>query len=137
MDEFMKVVTQNYANFTGRARRREFWNYILIYSVINLVLLLLIGMTAGSNPESPSAIAMVFYGIYALLNLALLIPTYAATARRLHDTGRSGWLQLLQFVPIAGFVLIYFLAQDSQPGSNKWGPNPKGESVGAVNAQSW
>ncbi len=57
--------------------------------------------------------------------LALIIPSLAVTVRRLHDTNRSGWWYLITFVPLGGIVLLVFMCLDSEPGSNKWGPNPK------------
>ncbi len=60
-----------------------------------------------------------------LYSLALLIPSIAVAIRRLHDVGKSGWWLLLGFVPLVGLVLLYFMVQDSQPGGNEYGPNPK------------
>jgi uncharacterized membrane protein YhaH (DUF805 family) len=58
--------------------------------------------------------------------LAVLIPSLAVSVRRLHDTGRSGWWILLGIIPLLGLVVLFFAAQDSQPGDNQYGPNPKG-----------
>ncbi len=100
-------VLKKYAEFNGRARRQEFWMFALINFGISVVL---------------SFIGPLGY----LYSLAVLVPCLAVGARRLHDTGRSGWLQLLLLIPLLGpIVLIVFAAQDSQPGENKFGPNPK------------
>ncbi len=110
---------KKYADFSGRARRREYWFYILFYVIILVVLTIcdtIIGTTMGSG-----------VGILTLIYLlAVLIPTLAVTVRRLHDTGRSGWWILIQLVPIVGvFILLYFLVSDSNPGTNAYGPSPK------------
>ena len=100
-------VLKKYTVFTGRARRQEFWMFALINFIISFVL---------------SFIGPLGY----LYSLAVLIPCLAVGARRLHDTGRSGWWQLLALIPLIGaIVLIVFAAQDSQPGENQFGPNPK------------
>ncbi len=99
--EAIKVCFNKFANFEGRARRSEFWWFQLFTYIIS-------SLTCGIG------------------GLVLLLPTIAVTARRLHDTGRSGWLQLLMFIPIVGYVLIIiWTVQDSDPGTNEYGPNPK------------
>jgi uncharacterized membrane protein YhaH (DUF805 family) len=112
MDYFIGAL-KKYADFSGRARRKEYWMFILIYMVINVILALL-GMD-------------IISGIVAL---ALLIPSLSIGARRLHDTGRSGWWQLIYLVPLIGLiVMIVFLVQDSHD-TNDYGVNPKaGESA--------
>jgi uncharacterized membrane protein YhaH (DUF805 family) len=100
-------VLKKYAEFNGRAGRQEFWMFALINFIISVVL---------------SAIRPLGY----LYSLAVLTPCLAVGARRLHDIGRSGWFQLLVLIPLIGpIVLIVFAAQDSQPGENQYGPNPK------------
>ncbi len=103
--EAIKVCFNKFANFEGRARRSEFWWFQLFTYIIS-------SLTCGIG------------------GLVLLLPTIAVTARRLHDTGRSGWLQLLMFIPIVGYVLIIiWTVQDSDPGTNEYGPNPKVEPI--------
>ncbi len=123
MNEFLTVVRNNYANFKGRARRREYWMFTLVYILISVVVSLI------SNYFFPHAIPnrpqMNVLG--SLLGLILFLPTLAVTIRRMHDTDKSGWWILIGIIPLIGqIILIIFLAQDSQTGSNKWGPNPKG-----------
>ena len=119
MNWFMTVL-RKYAVFEGRARRREYWFFVLFYILISVVLAVVDRML-GTYDET--------YGmgaLGALFCLGLLIPSIAVGARRLHDTGRSGWWLLIGFVPIVGaIVLIWFFVQDGQSGSNAWGPNPK------------
>ncbi|BBM03905.1 DUF805 domain-containing protein [Microbulbifer sp. GL-2] len=111
MKYFLDALSK-YADFTGRARRTEFWMFTLIYIVLSIgVSLLDVLLGAG------------FLAI--LFALALLVPTISITARRLHDTGRSGWWQLLNLIPlIGGIILIIFLILDSTE-ENKWGTSPK------------
>jgi uncharacterized membrane protein YhaH (DUF805 family) len=113
MPDAVRSVLTQYATFTGRARRAEFWWFYLA-SVLASVVASIIDQILGSP----------ILGI--LLTLALIVPTLAVGARRLHDTGKSGWWQLIGLVPIVGaIVLIVFCCQDSQPGTNNWGPSPK------------
>ncbi|WP_039989725.1 DUF805 domain-containing protein [Paraglaciecola arctica] len=107
MDYFIGAL-KKYADFTGRARRQEYWMFILIYMIINFVLAVL-----GLN-----IISMIF-------GLALLVPSISIAARRLHDTGRTGWWQLIALIPLIGIIiLIVFLVQDSHD-TNEYGVNPK------------
>jgi uncharacterized membrane protein YhaH (DUF805 family) len=117
MDWYLKVV-KNYAGFSGRARRKEYWMFFLFNVVISVVLAVLGAVTGATT---------LFGAVSVLYFLALLIPGIAVTIRRLHDTGRSGWWILIGLVPLVGFIiLIVFMVQDSQPGPNQYGPNPKG-----------
>lgn len=129
---------KHYADFSGRARRSEFWYYTLFHFLfallplfIGLILLLVSAASQDySTPGSPSAPTILgallsFVGIIACLGF--LVPTWAVTARRLHDTGKSGWFQLLRYVPIVGgILLLIWYCTDSEPGENQYGPNPKG-----------
>jgi uncharacterized membrane protein YhaH (DUF805 family) len=118
-EEFMHwylEVLKKYTLFTGRARRSEYWYFVLV----NLVLALVLGMVDGVLRR------MVGMGPLGMLyGLAVLVPSIAVAIRRLHDTDRSGWWVLLGLVPIVGLVLIWFLAQDSMPSTNRYGQNPK------------
>jgi uncharacterized membrane protein YhaH (DUF805 family) len=112
-------VLKQYANFTGRARRKEYWYFVLGTVVIYLVLGILDNIT-GTVTRSG-------FGVLSLLySLGTLIPGIAVGVRRLHDTNRSGWWTLICLVPVIGaIVLIVFLVQDSQAEANDYGPNPK------------
>ena len=113
------AVLQNYADFGGRARRREYWYYFLF----NMLIAMALGFIEGMLGLYRNSGLSVFAGLYSLV---VLIPSLAVGARRLHDTGRSGWWQLIALIPIlGGLVLLVFLVQDSQPGDNAYGPNPK------------
>ena len=112
-----------YATFTGRARRKEFWMYFLVVAIIEIVLsiiLSILGLIGGVFVIIGSFITVLF-------GLAIIIPTLALWMRRLHDTGKSGWWLLINIIPVVGsIVLLIFALLDSQPGDNKYGPNPKG-----------
>lgn len=137
MNDYLKVIRNNYANFSGRARRREYWMFQLINTIIMLVLyvpvagFLLPSMMAaqrtGEGVPSMSPLVGVFLFLYVAYALAVLVPSLAVTVRRLHDAGYSGWLFLIAFVPFIGSIALLVLTiMESKPGSNKWGPNPKG-----------
>jgi Predicted membrane protein len=113
-------VLRKYAQFDGRARRKEYW----MFALINLVVSFAIGLIGGMVGLKPNGVGVnMIAGIYFL---AVLIPSIAVGIRRLHDTGRSGWWTLIVFVPLIGaLALLVFAVQDSEPGTNAWGPNPK------------
>lgn len=128
MNEYLNVVTRNYVNFAGRARRREYWMFVLINLVISAVLSILDQVLFGRMNDGAGM--PVLAGIYGL---SVLLPSLGVGVRRLHDTGRSGWWLLLSLIPLIGaLVLLVFYVQDSQPGANKWGPNPKAVTGGVV-----
>lgn len=105
---------KKFAVFNGRARRTEYWMFFLVNAVITI----LIGFLEVFF-KMPKILSTVY-------SLAIILPGIAVASRRLHDTGRSGWWQLILLLPIVGpIVLIVFWAQDSQPGDNQYGPNPK------------
>ncbi len=107
------VVLFKYSVFDGRSHREEYWMFVLFDFVIILVLIVLSLM-------APFRVILVLY------RLAVVVPGIAVTIRRLHDTGRSGWWWLIALVPVVGWiVLLIYMAQDSQPSANRYGPNPK------------
>ncbi len=112
-------VLKKYAVFSGRARRKEYWMFLL-FNIIIVIALGVIETIVGTN----SVIAL-FY------TLAILLPGLAVTVRRLHDTGKSGWWLLIGIVPLIGIVILVFMVQDSQAGDNQYGPNPKAAAATA------
>lgn len=118
MDWYL-MAWQKYAVFSGRSRRREYWMFTLIHS---LVYFLLWGGTVLARPSGMGLLIAAACIVYAL---AAVVPALACSVRRLHDTGRSGWWMLLSFVPLVGLALIVLMALDSEPGENQYGPNPK------------
>ena len=112
-------VLRNYAVFDGRARRKEYWMFVLA----NIIIGVIAGFIAGILG---SFLGMIVNIMVVLYTLAILIPSIAVGVRRLHDTGRSGWWILIGLIPLIGaIVLIMFTIQDSAPGENEYGPNPK------------
>lgn len=111
---------KNYANFSGRARRREYWMFILFYVLISLVLVFIDGMTGTFNAGSGMGL---LGGLYAL---GMLVPSFAVMVRRLHDTEKSGWWSLIILIPLVGvIVLLVFLCMDSKTSQNKFGLSRK------------
>ena len=120
MNWYLKVLKENYANFSGRAQRAEYWGYALINSIVITVIHyvdLLIGTTMDWQQLG------IIGAIYAL---AVIIPGLAVSTRRLHDIGKSGWLLLLALTGIGIIPLFIWHVSDSTPGDNQYGPNPKG-----------
>ena len=114
LKESITTCIRKYADFTGRARRSEYWYFALVVGVISTVLNLL-GQRMG-----------FFQVIAYLFSLAVLVPGLAVAWRRLHDTGRKGTAYFLILIPLVGWILLLVrFAQDSQPGANQFGPNPK------------
>ena len=108
------TVVRRYAVFRGRASRSEFWWFALWDFILSFALgVAEVVLDLGGDSWGP---------LTTVYSLALLIPTFAVGARRLHDTGRTGWWQALLVVPIVGIiVLIVWWAQDSVESANKWG----------------
>lgn len=149
MKWFVKCWKQ-YADFSGRARRQEFWMFRLFHVLVIVVFLMLNNLlvfwsmasvalmerleSAGAvalteRPESAGAVGILIGAVTALCVLyclAALIPSLAVGVRRLHDSGNSGWMMLVGLIPLVGGIwLLVLFCQDSQPGANRWGANPK------------
>jgi len=113
---YIKCIRQ-FADFKGRARRKEFWMFALVNFVVSLVISI-VGSIIGTTLLS------------TIYSLAILLPSLGVGVRRLHDVGKSGWYMLASLIPVIGWIWLLILAvQDSQPGDNQWGPNPKGEEL--------
>jgi uncharacterized membrane protein YhaH (DUF805 family) len=110
---------KKYGDFSGRARRREYWMFSLFYYLFLGILLFLDSVLGLVDNE---AVIGVFSGIYTL---ALFIPGLAVQVRRLHDTGRSGWWILIGVIPVLGLVLLGYMWRPGDDGSNRWGDDPK------------
>lgn len=124
---------KKYAQFSGRARRSEFWLFALFIFIVEIVYVAVLAATGGMNSGggAPGGAAMAVIGIFSLLFLGLLIPSLAVTFRRLHDTDRSAWWLLLSFIPVLGsLALLVFYLLPGTNGPNKFGPDPKGASTG-------
>ena len=104
---FTEVLTAKYAQFTGRARRAEYWNYVLFYIIFDIIIELIAG-------------AIGFSKLGAIFGLAMLVPTIAVAVRRMHDTNHSGWFVLIPFYN------LYLCCIEGDASSNQYGDNPKG-----------
>lgn len=118
--EAVESVFRQYANFDGRARRSEYWFFVLFVLLTSIVLSFFGGMIGGPG------LARILTGLYALV---IFVPSLSLIWRRLHDSGHSGLWFLLTFIPIGQIVLLVFFCLDSQPGENQYGPNPKETNV--------
>ena len=119
---YKSVLTKKYADFTGRARRAEYWWFVLINFVVIFSLLVLTIILSGSN-DSLTGLGGIIYAVYAL---GVILPSLAVTVRRLHDTGKSGWMLLIGLIPFVGpIILLVFYFTDGEPGANQYGPSPK------------
>lgn len=117
-------VLKQYAVFKGRARRKEYWFFILFNLIASLLLTVVDFMTGSLDAELGIGL------LSGLYSLAVLIPSLAVTVRRLHDTGRTGWWLLIGLIPLIGaIVLLVFMLLDSQPGDTEYGANPKGATA--------
>lgn len=122
MNWYLEVL-RKYAQFNGRARRKEYWFFALFNLLISIALTMFDSLIGTLNTETGYGLLS---GIYSL---AVLIPSLAVSFRRLHDTGRSGWWILLVLIPILGaLVLLVFMVLDSEQGENEYGPSPKLEA---------
>jgi uncharacterized membrane protein YhaH (DUF805 family) len=117
MNWYMEALSK-YAQFEGRSRRMEYFMFVLVNTIISGVLGVL-----GTQMSALSYLG----GLYSL---AMIVPGLAVGARRMHDTGRSGWMQLIGIIPILGWIaVLIFVFEDGDPGTNQYGPNPKAGNV--------
>ena len=106
---------KKYAVFDGVAGRREFWTFFLVNLVAYLIFYVFMFVFAHS------VLALLVDLLFFALILGTLVPYYAVMARRLHDSGRSGWWVLIGFVPfIGGLILLVLLALETAQGPNKY-----------------
>ncbi len=113
MEWYIKCLKQ-YADFNGRARRKELWMFVLFNMIVYIVLSVIDGLIFGAN---------ILSAIYCL---AVMVPGIAVFVRRLHDIGKSGWWYFISFIPLIGGIwLLILCCQDGKPGTNEWGTNPK------------
>lgn len=119
MNWYLKVM-RNYAQFNGRARRTEYWMFILVNCLFFIVAMII-------DNVAHTTIHGMFYGLfYFLYALAIFIPHLAVGVRRLHDIGKSGLWMFILLIPFLGVIwLLVLMLFDSVPGENQYGPNPK------------
>ena len=115
MNWFIKVLKQ-YADFNGRARRKEYWMFTLFSSLISYAIQ---GIYYTTEMEPFNYLNMAF-------SIAILIPSLAVSVRRLHDVNKSGWFLLLYLLPIVGWIwLLILLCKNGEEGPNQYGSDPK------------
>ncbi len=131
---FIRAITKNYVNFQGRARRKEYWSFVL-FTFLGFIALYLLGMTflgigsggfEGETLGPMGVLGLIFMILLGLLWLAVILPSIAISVRRLHDLNQSGWMYLLGLIPyVGGLILFVFMVLDSKPGRNIYGVSPK------------
>ena len=115
LEWYLKVVRDNYANFSGRARRSEYWYFTLVNIIVG-ILFSILEVTVSEN---------VTY-VNLLYSLAILVPSIAVSVRRLHDVGKSGWYYLLIFFVVVGWIwLLVLFCTEGDRGANEYGLDPK------------
>ncbi len=116
MEWYLKVL-KNYVVFSGRARRKEYWMFILINAIIAIII-----MGIGQQIGTYGFILSLIY------SLAILLPSLAVSVRRLHDIGKSGWMILITLIPIIGGIWFLILTiKEGEKGANQYGEDPKAE----------
>ncbi len=125
MEWYLKVMKENFSNFSGRARRKEYWMYTLIYIIVIIIAMVLDG-ALGLGFDMGYGVTAPYGWIYSIVALVHLIPAWGVLVRRLHDVGKSGWFMLISLVPIIGGIwLLVLLCTDGDSSENAYGPSPK------------
>ncbi|MFY0603725.1 MAG: DUF805 domain-containing protein [Flavobacteriaceae bacterium] len=130
IDWWKKAFIENYANFDGRARRSEYWYYVLTNLIIVISGYILLAILALAGGPILFTIGAVIFVLWAIANL---IPNLAVIVRRLHDTNKSGWWILISFVPLGGLVLLVFYCLEGDRGKNEYGEDPKMNVSNTIN----
>lgn len=125
MNDVFSALTSRYANFSSRARRREYWGFVLLTSLIGVIVWALNMMII--SPEQPQMFLFLIY------QLAVIIPTFAVSVRRLHDLDKSGFWILILFIPILGaiYLTVIFCLRGTN-GNNKYGEDPLDVAQGEI-----
>ena len=128
MEWYLKVVRDNYATFKGRARRKEYWMFVLFNIIFLLVAAILDNIlgTTFNISSGYSEVSMPYGWIYLIYGLAIIIPSIAVLVRRLHDVGKSGGWFFIVLIPLIGSIwLLVLLCTEGNSGENIYGPSPK------------
>ena len=129
MEIYLKVIKENYVNFNGRARRKEFWMFqlfVIIITTICIVLDNILGTVIAMDAGPFGLIVLPFGWLYFLCGIFHFLPSLSVLVRRLHDVGKSGWWFLINYVPFIGaFWFLYLVCKDGDHGKNSYGNNPK------------
>ncbi len=123
MNEYLSVL-RNYAGFSGRARRKEYWMFVL-FNIIFSIGAMILDKILGTQFDT-GTLAMPYGYVYLLYCLFVFIPGFAVGVRRLHDVGKSGWFFLIALIPLIGAIwLLVVMLTEGTVGENKYGPDPK------------
>ena len=115
-------LTEKYFTLSGRASRAEYWWFALAVSLVVAILSVVVGIVAASFKSEGGMVSLMALLLLVLGILALVIPSVTVCVRRLHDTGRSGWWYLVNFVPYIGsLVLLVLMLLPSDPEENEYG----------------
>ncbi len=114
MEYFTRPIQKHYVDFEGRTTKKEFWRYILYYFIFYVACLV-------ANGILHTGMVSIIY------SLGLLLPTLSITTRRLHDTGRSGWWQLIGIIPLLGLIVMIIFCIEESKEDNQYGPKPVGD----------
>ncbi|WP_099075530.1 DUF805 domain-containing protein [Proteus alimentorum] len=126
MNWYLEVIKNNYANFSGRARRKEYWMFTLVNTIIITVLYAILISSVDMNTGEMSSLGSIAGIIIGIYSLAIIIPSIAVTIRRFHDQDKSGWMFLLAFIPaVGGLIVFVFMCLEGTKGDNRFGPDPK------------
>jgi uncharacterized membrane protein YhaH (DUF805 family) len=126
------TVMKKYADFSGRARRKEYWMFAL-FNMIFLIVIAILDNVLGTTFKMETGYgsqALPYGWLYLIYAFAIIVPGLAVCVRRLHDLGKSGWMLLISFIPLIGgiWLLVLFCTAGNQ-GENKYGPDPKANEV--------
>lgn len=126
MNWYLEVIKNNYANFSGRARRKEYWMFTLVNTIIITVLYAIVISSIDMNTGEMSGLGSIVGIILGIYSLAIIVPSLAVTIRRFHDQDKSGWMFLLAFIPaVGGLIVFVFMCLEGTKGDNRFGPDPK------------
>lgn len=137
LTDSVRTCLRKYGVFKGRAQASEYWFFFLALTIVNAVIFvaLMIPALATMDPvtQEPGVLGSIGSALMGIIGVGVFVPLLAAGVRRLHDTGRSGWLYLLCLIPfVGGIVLIVLLASPGQLGPNEYGPDPRAAAQAAT-----
>jgi uncharacterized membrane protein YhaH (DUF805 family) len=114
------LVLKKYVDFSGRARRKEYWMFMLFHVIFVVAAVVVDNLMGLSFTEGAAGVVYLFYVV------ATFLPSLAVSVRRLHDIGKSGWMILISLIPLIGSIwLIVLMVTEGEPNANQYGPNPK------------
>ncbi|MES2850428.1 MAG: DUF805 domain-containing protein [Bacteroidota bacterium] len=127
IDWWKKVIFQNYANFSGRARRSEYW-YFILFNVILFVPLYIIAIIGTVNEST--GLSIFGFSLLGIGVIGIIIPSLAVVVRRLHDLNKSGWYYFIRLIPLVGpIILLVWLCTEGDRHRNNYGEDPKNPAL--------